>query len=95
MNHSLSVLAFADDLILLATTKDQPQNLLHHTESYLKSLGMRIAAEKGAPFEMRATKDSWYIANPDYAWQTAIKFHPQQQIAPYTIWEATYLHGLG
>ena len=64
-SHSLSALAFADDLILLATTKDKAQNLLHHTESYLNDLGMRIAAEKCASFEIRSTKDSWYIANPD------------------------------
>jgi hypothetical protein len=64
-SHNLSALAFADDLILLATTKDQAQRLLHHTESYLKNLGMRIAAEKCASFEIRTTKDSWYIANPD------------------------------
>jgi hypothetical protein len=64
-SHNLSALAFADDLILLATAKDQALNLLHHTESYLKSLGMRIAAEKCASFEIRTTKDSWYIANPD------------------------------
>jgi hypothetical protein len=64
-SHSLSALAFADDLILLATTKDDAQSLLHHTESYLNMLGMRITAEKCASFEIRTTKDSWYITNPD------------------------------
>jgi hypothetical protein len=43
-SHSLTALAFADDLILLATTKDTAQRLLHHTESYLNTLGTRIAA---------------------------------------------------
>ena len=57
-SHSLSALAFADDLILLATTKDKAQCLLHHTESYLTNLGMLIAAEKCASFEIRPTKDS-------------------------------------
>ena len=64
-SHSLSVLAFADDLILLATTKDEAQSLLNHTESYLNMLGMRIAAEKCASSEIRTTRDSWYIADPD------------------------------
>jgi hypothetical protein len=64
-SHCLSALAFADDLILLASTKEKAQSLLHHTESYLTNLGMRIAAEKCASFEIRPTKDSWYIANPD------------------------------
>ena len=58
-SHSLSALAFADDLILLATTKDKAQNLLHNTESYLINLGMCIAAENCASFEIRCTKDSW------------------------------------
>ena len=64
-SHCLSALAFADDLILLASTKKKAQSLLHHTESYLTNLGMRIAAEKCASFEIRPTKDSWYIVNPD------------------------------
>jgi hypothetical protein len=63
--HSLSALAFADDLILLATAKDKALSLLRKTESYLTSLGMRIAAEKCASFAIVPTKDSWYIANPD------------------------------
>jgi len=45
-SHSLSALAFADDLILLATSKAKARNLLHHTEADLNSLGMSIAAEK-------------------------------------------------
>lgn len=64
-SNSFSALAFAEDLIMLATTKDKAQNLLHQTESYLKNLGMCIAAENCASSEFRSTKDSWYIANPD------------------------------
>jgi predicted transcriptional regulator len=64
-SHSISALAFADDLILLSDTKDKAQSLLNHTQSYLNALGMCIAAEKCASFEIRPTKDSWYITNPD------------------------------
>jgi hypothetical protein len=64
-SHSISALAFADDLILLSDTKDKAQKLLNHTESYLNALGMRIAAEKCASFEIKTTKDSWFIRNPD------------------------------
>jgi len=64
-SHCFSSLAFADELILLATAKEKAQSLLHHTESYLKNLGMRNAAEKCASFEITCTKDSWYITNPD------------------------------
>jgi hypothetical protein len=63
--HHISALAFADDLILLSDAKDKDQKLLDHTESYLNALGMRIAAEKFTSFEIRTTKDSWFIKNPD------------------------------
>jgi len=64
-SHYLSALAFADDLILLASSKEKALSLLHRTESFLTNLGMRIAAEKCASFEIKTTKDSWYIASPD------------------------------
>ena len=64
-SDSLSALAFADDLILMVTSKTKAQTLLHHTEAYLNSLGMRIAAEKCAPFEIRPMKDTWYMKIPD------------------------------
>jgi hypothetical protein len=57
-SRSLSALAFADDVILLASTKEKVQSLLNHTQSYLNSLGMRIAAEKCASFAVRTTKGS-------------------------------------
>jgi hypothetical protein len=63
-SHSLSALAFTDDLILLAATKTKPQKLLEHTEAYLRGLGMQIAADKCASFEIRLTKDSWYLTDP-------------------------------
>ena len=44
-------------IISLATTKNKAQHLLHRTESYLNNLGMRIAAEKCASFEIRPTRD--------------------------------------
>ena len=55
-SHSISALAFAGDLILLSDTKDKAQRLLNHTESYLNALGMSIAAEKCASFEIRPKK---------------------------------------
>jgi hypothetical protein len=52
------VLAFADDFILLSTAKDKAQSLLRKIESYLSSLGMRIAAEKCASFAIVPTKEA-------------------------------------
>jgi len=63
-SQSISALAFADDLILLATTKKTAINLLHFTETYLTNLGMSIAAAKCTSFEIKTTDDSRYIANP-------------------------------
>jgi hypothetical protein len=62
--HNISTIAFADDLMLLATSKDDAQALLRLTESYLKDLGMRIAAGKCATFSITTTRDSWYVSNP-------------------------------
>jgi len=64
-SQSISALAFADDLILLATMKETAINLLHFTETYLNNLGMSIAAAKCTSFEIKTTDDSRYIANPD------------------------------
>jgi hypothetical protein len=64
-SHSLSALAFADDLILLANAKCTAQNFLNHTEAYLNSLGIRIAAEKCASFEIPPSKKAWCITDPD------------------------------
>jgi hypothetical protein len=72
-NHNISALAFADDLILLATAKEDAQTLRQHTESFLCQLGMRIAAEKCASFQIKRTKDSWYTANPDLQLTTGDK----------------------
>ena len=64
-NHTISSVAFADDLLLLATTKEDAQQLLLHTEKYLHSMGMKMAATKCTSFEIKKTKNSWYIADPE------------------------------
>jgi hypothetical protein len=63
-NQTISSLAFADDLILVADTMDKAQHLLSTTQSYLKNLGMKIAPTKCASFQVQ-TKDSWYISTTD------------------------------
>lgn len=60
----ISVLAFADDIILTAKTTPKASHLLGVAEGYLKGLGMRIAAAKSAAFRIITTKDSWYLADP-------------------------------
>ena len=62
-SQSISSLAFADDLILLADNHATAQTLLTHKELYLKKLGMSIAAHKCTSFRVVSTKDSWYISD--------------------------------
>jgi hypothetical protein len=71
--NSLSALAFADDLILLATTKDKAKQLLHHTENYLHGLGMKLAADKCASFEIVPIHKSWYLEDPHIQLQSGEK----------------------
>jgi len=61
MRHSISYLAFADDLILVADNLEIAQ-LLTHTELYFKDMGMYIADNKCASLQVTTTRDSWYIS---------------------------------
>jgi hypothetical protein len=63
-SHNLSALAFADDLIITASKKDV-RTLILHTERYLGDLRTTIAARKSATFQIRTTKDSWYLSDPE------------------------------
>jgi hypothetical protein len=62
---NISSLAFADDLLLISDTREGAEQLLLHTERYLYSLGMHVAATKCTSFEIKTTKDSWYVVDPD------------------------------
>jgi hypothetical protein len=64
-NHSISCLAFADDLILLADNDVKARQLPGLTESYFSQLGMKIAAEKCASFKITTIKNSWFLSNPN------------------------------
>lgn len=71
---SLSVLAFANDLILLPATKDKVQSLLHDTECALR---LRSAHPlKSGLQRVRGTSTT-----QAYAYQTAIRYQTWQQIA--------------
>jgi hypothetical protein len=63
--HSISSVAFADDMLLLADDQDSAQNLLTHTEVYLQNLGMTIAPSKCVSFQIVAAKDSWYVKDTE------------------------------
>jgi hypothetical protein len=62
--HSISCLAFADDLLLIADSQPKAQHLLDLTEAYFAKLDMKIAVKKCASFQIAPTKDSWFIKDP-------------------------------
>ena len=64
-DYTISSLAFADDLLLLADSHEKAQLLLNRTEKYLHKLGKSIAANKCATFEIKTTKDTWFVTNPN------------------------------
>jgi len=80
--ETISVLAFADDIFLVAQTAMKASILLEATETYLSSLGMKISVNKCACFQITKTKDSWYLADP------GLKLSDGEGI-PYTSAEAT------
>jgi hypothetical protein len=61
-DQSISTLAFADHLML---NMEKAQHLLAATEKYLNSLGMKIAPNKCASFQVQTMRDSWYISTTD------------------------------
>jgi hypothetical protein len=61
---SVSSLAFADDIFLIATDVPQASALLRATEEYLGRLEMKISAPKCTSFQIAPTKDSWYVTDP-------------------------------
>jgi hypothetical protein len=60
---SVSSLAFADDIFLIATDVPQASALLRATEEYLGRLEMKISAPKCTSFQIAPTKDSWYVTD--------------------------------
>ena len=62
-SHSISSLAFADDIILVADDPKKARQLLTHSEHYFRCLGMSIEAHKCASFRLVTTKHSWYVAD--------------------------------
>jgi hypothetical protein len=60
----VSSLAFADDIILMASTDSDAEKLLRRTEEYMGDLGMNISAHKLATFGIKSTRDSWRIYDP-------------------------------
>jgi hypothetical protein len=86
--QNISALAFADDLLLLATGRDDAQALLRETNHYIQQMGMSLAVDKCASFTIVPSADSWYIVDP------GLRLEDNQRI-PYSSAESSmcYLGG--
>lgn len=62
-SNTISSLAFADDLILVADNHTKAQELIKLMEIYLQNLGMSMSAGKCASFQIKTTRDAWYLTN--------------------------------
>lgn len=63
-DNSISCLAFADDLLLVASSEDVAQRQLEDVERFFSGLGMSLSAPKCCTFQIKTTKDSWFLADP-------------------------------
>jgi hypothetical protein len=61
--HTITSLAFADNLILVVDDHTKAQELLTLTEQYFKKMGMTTAASKCASFQIKTTRDSWHMVD--------------------------------
>lgn len=81
---NISCLAFADDLILLADTKDKAEIYLHSLERFLNDRGMAIEPSKCATFEIKTTGKSWHIDNPNIKTRNGIELTYHGPTTPIT-----------
>lgn len=62
--EEVSILAFADDLVLLAKDAREAQRSMRKVERGLARLGMSLAADKCAAFQIVAKEKTWYTKDP-------------------------------
>ena len=65
-NENISVLAFADDLVLLAKNKEIAEKQNRLLNNYLKDLKMKVSAEKCTTFEIKHQNKTWFLKNPQH-----------------------------
>jgi hypothetical protein len=63
--NKVSVLAFADDIILLGNNGKEVQTQLNILNKYLGALNMKISGEKCFTFQVVPKKDTGFLKNPE------------------------------
>ncbi|KAG7196444.1 hypothetical protein KM043_000647 [Ampulex compressa] len=63
-SENVSILAFADDVVLLGSNKVVAQKQLSFLSDELKKLGMSISVGKCSTFQIVPTNKSWYVTDP-------------------------------
>ncbi|CAK9829662.1 Retrovirus-related Pol polyprotein from type-2 retrotransposable element R2DM [Anthophora retusa] len=64
-DERISIMAFADDLVLLAKTKEEAQSQAKSIYTYLGKLGMKISIEKCLSFQVVCKNKTWHLQNPN------------------------------
>lgn len=64
-DKSISILAFADDLVLLSSDVSEAQQQLRMVSNCLDSLGMSLSVNKCGSFMIKTMRDSWYVKTPE------------------------------
>jgi hypothetical protein len=64
-NRKISILAFADDIVVLGEDEREAQRQVDMLHEYLKGLGMKISREKSQSFQVVSKKDTWFIKDPE------------------------------
>lgn len=63
-NESVSVLAFADDVVLVAKDVTEARKQITYLNDYLTNIGMSISVTKCATFQIVQKNKTWYIKDP-------------------------------
>lgn len=63
-NESVSCMAFADDLTVVADSHEKAEGMVHDIEKFLDGIGMIISTPKSRCFQIAPTKDSFCMKDP-------------------------------
>jgi hypothetical protein len=64
-DRGISILAFADDIVLLGANEREAQFQVDTLHKYLDGLKMKLSREKSQTFQVVSKRDTWYVKDPD------------------------------